>query len=82
MNMSNTDTVLFAIYNPPNIRMILLTVFLVAILVIAGILNNNLLFIVDFIIIVVVAILWIRYQRTHSIRSKYTPPSTTSKDHW
>ena len=55
--------VLFAIYNPRNIRVIILSVFLITLLLIASLTNNTLLFIIDFIVIVIIVVLWIRYQR-------------------
>jgi len=61
INMS--DGVLFAIYNPRNIRVILLSVFLITLLLIASLTNNTLLFIVDFIAMIIIVVLWIRYQR-------------------
>jgi len=58
-----SDDVLFAIYNPRNIRVILLSVFLITLLLIASLTNNNLLFIIDFIVMIIIVVLWIRYQR-------------------
>ena len=58
-----SDDVLFAIYNPRNIRVIILSVFLITLLLIASLTNNNLLFIIDFVVIIIIVVLWIRYQK-------------------
>ena len=61
--MDMSDDVLLAIYNPRNIRVIILSVFLITLLLIASLTNNTLLFIIDFVVIIIVVALWIRYQR-------------------
>ncbi len=58
-----SDDVLLAIYNPRNIRVIILSVFLITLLLIASLTNNNLLFIIDLIVIIIIVVIWIRYQR-------------------
>ena len=66
--------------NPPTLAFQLAILLLISLEILAVVIRNDVLLVAVLIVIVIVAVYWIRYARSRSLKAKYTPDGTAHED--
>jgi len=68
--------------SPPRPAFQLAILLLISLELLAVVIGNDVLLVAVLVLIVIVAYFWIRFTRSHSLKTKYSPENATPKEDW